>query len=166
MLNSSTLNTKMNKNNYGFTQEEIDDELIAMKNRGVKYPKRRDAADILKTKAKRQQQQKEIVDLTDDAIYDSYLKMDEDELITSQEPEKFIYATAGQIEPIEYSICRGSAEEVMQMLKQESVVVWRNPEASAYELFKNRGDYTIYPEGLQARINNYAFYVARRDEIA
>jgi len=34
------------------------------------------------------------------------------------------------------------------MLKQESVVVWRNPEASAYELFKNRGDYTIYPEGL------------------
>jgi len=56
MLNSSTLNTKMNKNNYGFTQEEIDDELIAMKNRGVKYPKRRDAADILKTKAKRQQQ--------------------------------------------------------------------------------------------------------------
>jgi hypothetical protein len=56
MLNSSTLNTKMNKNNYGFTQEEIDDELIAMKNRGVKYPRRRDAADILKTKAKRQQQ--------------------------------------------------------------------------------------------------------------
>jgi hypothetical protein len=46
----------MNKNNYGFTQEEIDDELIAMKNRGVKYPRRRDAADILKTKAKRQQQ--------------------------------------------------------------------------------------------------------------
>ena len=69
-----------------------------------------------------------MADLTDDAIYDGYLKsggvyeqmeysmeMDEefecsDEVITSQEPEKFIYATAGQIEPIEYSICRGSAE--------------------------------------------------------
>ena len=43
------------------------------------------------------------------------MEMDEefecsDEVITSQEPEKFIYATAGQIEPIEYSICSGSAE--------------------------------------------------------
>lgn len=158
-----------------------------MKNRGIKYPRRLDASKILATKAKRQQyseQQKEIVDLTDDAVYDSYLKsgcvyeqieysaeMNEEcecseEIIASQEPEKFIYATAGQIEPIEYSICRGSAEEVMQMLKEESVVVWRNSEASAYELFKNRGYYTIYPEGLQARINNYAFYVSRRDEIA
>jgi len=56
MLNSSILNTKMNKNNYGFTQEEIDNEIIAMKNRGIKYPRRLDASKILATKAKRQQQ--------------------------------------------------------------------------------------------------------------
>jgi hypothetical protein len=43
----------MSKNNYGFTQEEIDNEIIAMKNRGIKYPRRLDAAKILMTKAKR-----------------------------------------------------------------------------------------------------------------
>jgi len=53
MLNSSILNTYMSKNNYGFTQEEIDNEIIAMKNRGIKYPRRLDAAKILMTKAKR-----------------------------------------------------------------------------------------------------------------
>ncbi len=53
MLNSSILNTYMSKNNYGFTQEEIDNEIIAMKDRGVKYPSKRDAAKILETKAKR-----------------------------------------------------------------------------------------------------------------
>ena len=40
MLNSSILNTNMSKNNYGFTQEDIDNELIAMKIRGIKYPRR------------------------------------------------------------------------------------------------------------------------------
>ena len=149
-----------------------------MKSRGIKYPRRLDASKILATKAKRQQQLNDIVDLTDDAIYDSYLKSGcvfeqieysaemNEECECSQDQDKFVYETAGLKDKIEYSICRGSAEEVMQMLKDESVVVWRYPQASVYELFKNRGAYALYQESLESRISNYAFYVARRDEMA
>ena len=54
----------------------------------------------------------------------------EEESSTSQDQEKFVYNTEGQIEGIELGLCKGPVDQLLEMFKDEDIVVWRSPEAS------------------------------------